>query len=96
MEGKCRFVDWCCLLKQNIIIYPREYDNTPPQSMQVSITHLRIILNSVWPSDAIWQHISGSTLAQVMTCCLMAQAITWTSVDLPSAQASNIHMKAIS
>ena len=29
-------------------------------------------INSLWPSDAIWQHLYGSTLAQVMACCLMA------------------------
>ena len=28
--------------------------------------------NSLWPSDTIWQHKSGSTLAQVMACCLTA------------------------
>ena len=28
--------------------------------------------NSLWPSDAIWRHRSWSTLAQVMTGCLMA------------------------
>ena len=28
--------------------------------------------NSLWPSDAIGRQISGSTLAQVMTCCLTA------------------------
>ena len=28
-------------------------------------------VNSLWPSDAIWQHKSRSTLAQVMACCLM-------------------------
>ena len=27
--------------------------------------------NSLWPIDAIWQHRTGSTLAQVMTCYLM-------------------------
>ena len=31
-----------------------------------------LYLNSLWPSDAIWWHISGSTLAQVMACCLTA------------------------
>ena len=30
------------------------------------------LLNSLWPSDAIWRHRSGSTLAQVMACCLTA------------------------
>ena len=29
-------------------------------------------VNSLWPCDAIWPHISGSTLNQVMACCLMA------------------------
>ena len=29
-------------------------------------------VNSLWPSDTIWQHRSGSTLAQVMACCLRA------------------------
>ena len=30
------------------------------------------VINSFWPSDAIWQHSFGSTLAQVTSCCLMA------------------------
>ena len=30
------------------------------------------IINSLWPSDAIWYQRSGSTLAKVMACCLMA------------------------
>ena len=29
-------------------------------------------VNSLWPCDTIWWHRSGSTLAQVMTCYLMA------------------------
>ena len=29
-------------------------------------------LNSLWPCDAIWWHKTGSPLAQVMACCLMA------------------------
>ena len=33
----------------------------------VSIT----LLNSLWPSDAIWRHRSWSTLTQVMACCLV-------------------------
>ena len=32
----------------------------------------KITVNSLWPSDAIWQHRSGSTLDQVMACCLTA------------------------
>ena len=36
------------------------------------ITHDLLDINSLWPSDAIWVHLSGSTLAQVMACCLTA------------------------
>ena len=28
--------------------------------------------NSLWLNDTMWRHRSGSTLAQAMTCCLMA------------------------
>ena len=31
-----------------------------------------IMFNLLLPSDAIWKNESGSTLAQVMACCLMA------------------------
>ena len=31
-----------------------------------------MVNNSLWPSDAIWRQRSGSTLAQVMACCLTA------------------------
>ena len=31
-----------------------------------------LVVNSLWPNDTIWWHKSGSTLAQVMACCLMA------------------------
>ena len=31
-----------------------------------------MVLNSLWPSEAIWWQRSGSTLAQVMACCLTA------------------------
>ena len=30
----------------------------------------QLIRNSVWPNGVIWKHKSGSTLAQVMACCL--------------------------
>ena len=33
---------------------------------------MALSINSLRPSDAIWWHRSGSTLAQVMACCLMA------------------------
>ena len=33
---------------------------------------LKLWVNSLWSSDAIWRHRSGSTLAQVMAWCLTA------------------------
>ena len=34
-----------------------------------------VSFNSLWPSNAIWQHTSGSTLAKVMACCLTAPSL---------------------
>ena len=34
--------------------------------------HTHWHVNSLWHSDAIWQLRSGSTLVQLMVCCLMA------------------------
>ena len=31
-----------------------------------------LVFNPLWPSDSAWRHKSGSTLAQVMACCLTA------------------------
>ena len=33
---------------------------------------LSFIFNSLWPTDTIWRHRTGSTMAQVMACCLTA------------------------
>ena len=35
---------------------------------------LSVSFNTLWPSDVIWWHRSGFTLAKVMACCLMAQS----------------------
>ena len=32
----------------------------------------KLCFNSLWSGDTIWQHWSGSTLVQVMACCLTA------------------------
>ena len=32
------------------------------------------LINTMWPSDTIWWNITGSTLAQVMACCLTASS----------------------
>ena len=41
-----------------------------PKLAPLYVQHLHC--NSLWPSDAIWQHWSGSTLAQVMAWCHQA------------------------
>ena len=41
-------------------------------SLGVSLDSVRKLFNSLWPSDIIWQHESGSTLAHVMAFCLLA------------------------
>ena len=47
----------------------------------------RFVLNSFWASDATWQHISWSILAQVMAWCLMG-AISWGKPHLSSTKIS--------
>ena len=40
--------------------------------MQNALPRHDCVINSLGPSDAIWRQRSGSTLAQVMACCLTA------------------------
>ena len=35
-------------------------------------TKLDCFVNSLWPGDAIWRHVTRSTLVQIMACCLTA------------------------
>ena len=52
-----------------------------------------IFFNSLWPNATIWQHRTGSALAQVMAFC---QAITWANVDLSLVRSCGIHLREIS
>ena len=49
-----------------IVMEERMLRHTRHSTMQLDT------VNSLGPSDAIWRHRSGSTLAQVMACCLTA------------------------
>ena len=65
-------------------------------------------VNSLWPSDTIRHHISGSTLALVLACCLMAPShylkrcwliiseILWHSTEGNITEIVNISMLDIS
>ena len=44
------------------------------------------LLNSLWLSDAIWGQRSGSTLAQIMACCLMAPSHYLNQVVCPATR----------
>ena len=50
---------------------------------------------SLWPSDAIWRHRSGSTLAQVMACCLMATSHYLNQCWLVINGVYDIHLRTI-
>ena len=50
-----------------------------------------LLLNLLWLIDAIWLHRSGSTLVQVMTCCLMALMLTY-----PQKRFCGVHPRPIS
>ena len=58
-----------------------------------SVNKLR---NSLWPSDAIWRQGPGSTLAQVMACCLTAPSHYLNPCWLISSESNDIHIRAIS
>ena len=51
-------------------------DDSPPRDLKIlcapCISRNYDHINSLWPTDTIWQHRSRSTLAQVMACCLTA------------------------
>ena len=60
-----------------IMAWRRPGDKPLSETMMVSLlTHICVTrpqwVNSLWPSGTIWCHKSGSTLAQVMACCLTA------------------------
>ena len=63
----------CHVVRNMFVDYTLKITTTSPRGQWVSdfICGSRH-LNSSRSSDAIWQHRSGSTLAQVMACCLTA------------------------
>ena len=54
------------------------------------------VFNSLWPSDAIWWHRYGSTLGQVMACCLTTQNQYLTQCWLNINVSSDHQLRAIS
>ena len=65
-------------------------------SLAVHLCVITVIINSLWPSDATWRQRSGSTLAQVMACCLTAPSHYLNQCWLSSVRSSDIYLTAIS
>ena len=61
------------------------YGISRPQWTNKSWIWVRVgpIIKLLWPNDAIWWHTSGSTLAQVMACCLTAPSHNLNQCLLP-------------
>ena len=63
------------------------------------MSHCNLIVNPLWPGDVVWRHRSGSTLAQVMACCLTwtiltyiqrgPMTITWNDITQPTINKIN-------
>ena len=53
-------------------------------------------LNTLWPSDVIWRYRTGSTLAQVMACCLTAPSHYLNQCWLSSVKFCGIQLMALS
>ena len=67
------------------------------QWLQASIAKATWV-HSLWPSDTIWRHRIGSTLAQVMVCCLMAPShyLNQCWLIILKVQVQDNHLRAIS
>ena len=73
--GKTTSLYWCyCWLTLSEMRAGKSHNFLPWAVVPVPIlvAHVLTHVNSLRPSDTIWRHRSGSTLAQVMACCLTA------------------------
>ena len=72
---------------------------SPPYIVNYDTDTLLYNFNSIWHSDAIWWHTSGSSLAQVMACHLIApysnmnQCWLFTKWSLMTLTQDQFHMK---
>ena len=63
---------WFSLSKVLQMFYGKDVKRKTPCQLRMWTLTMHGYFNSLWPSDAIWRRRSGSTLAQVMACCLTA------------------------
>ena len=63
---------------------------------EVHQCHKGLLLNSLWPDDAIWRYGTRSTLDQVMACCLMAPSHYVNQCWLIISEVPLLHLRALS
>ena len=73
---------WLCKISSSLSSIRKDFNNLCHLNVEKTIVNADIYLcswnefstrfNSLWPSDARWQHGSGSTLAQAMAWCSQA------------------------
>ena len=68
-----------CSASITVMLHAISYHTTPCHNGTQTVyekTNKQVLnlkmFKSLWPSDAIWEHRTRSTLAQVMACCLTA------------------------
>ena len=68
---QCRLMGFHWTCRYPLCVFSQA-SHASSDSQSPSMSHTPHTVNSLWPSDAIWQQRSGSILAQVMACCLTA------------------------
>ena len=61
-----------CIMVDDVILCAKFQNDWTSGINHWWMTFHKVAINSLWPRDTIWRHGSGSKLAQVMACCLMA------------------------
>ena len=65
-------VIWVSMVVADGLVFIWRQDKTTTCNHHMLTCTIHHQINSLWPSDTIWWHRSGSTLDQVMAWCLMA------------------------
>ena len=74
-DGLTTLSKLCCKFYQHwklSVTWKQGHSFSNQHDGRFSVSSNRRCVNSLWPSDAIWRHRSGSTSAQVIACFLTA------------------------
>ena len=67
-----------------------------PSCKHTTNHYVKLKVNSLWPSDAIWWHKPGSILAQILACCQTAPRHYLNQHGLQTVNTCDINMRALS